>query len=134
MKQEWLEQLRTQKTMDVDGYRYRLQDFGDYGEVRRLPIEQAEKTPDVWDWEFVEKVELEDPTDWGSGSISLDGGNTFLSAEEAMGEIRRRRLWDYIYEEMDEEIRDIVEDMELEDELEFLSEYLRLAEDDLIIG
>ncbi len=134
MKQEWLDQLQEQKTMDVDGYRYRLQDFGDYGEVRRIPLDKAESTPDIWDWEFVEKVKLESEDFWTSGAISLDGGHNFLDAEEAIGEIRRRRLWDYIYEEMDEEIRDIVEEMEPEDELEFLTRYLEISKDDLVIG
>lgn len=134
MNKEWLDTLRANKTIDVEGYRYRLQDFGDYGEIRKISLDRLDEVKDIWDWEFVEKVKLEDQSNWEDGAISLDGGRTFLDAEEAIGEIRRRRLWDYLLEEMDEEIRDIVEEQEPEDELEFLNLYLHIAKDDLIVG
>lgn len=134
MEKEWIDRIRKNGAVDQDGYRYRLMDFGDYGEVRRVKLEQAHCVQDIWDWELVEKIKLEDTLDWVSGAISLDGGNTFLDPKEAIGEIQSRRLWDFVLEEMDEEIRDIVEGEEPATECEFLARYLELAQDDIIIG
>lgn len=67
--------------------------------------------------------------------ISLDNGRTWMTAAEAMEEINERNLWDMIVEMMDDEIREAVHDdlAPCTDE-EFLSEYLRRADEGMMIG
>lgn len=70
--------------------------------------------------------------------ISLDNGITFLTAAEALEEMQNERCcvtWDALVNLMDDNTREAVSD-ELAPctELEFLSRYLELAKDDLIIG
>lgn len=67
--------------------------------------------------------------------ISLDNGRTWMTAAEAMDEINERNLWDVIVEMMDDEIREAVNaDLAPCTEEEFLAEYLRRADEGLIIG
>ena len=67
--------------------------------------------------------------------ISPDNGSTWITAAEAMDEINERNLWDAIVEMMDDEIREAVHaDLAPCTEEEFLAEYLRRADDGLIIG
>ena len=67
--------------------------------------------------------------------ISLDNGRTYLTAEEAMPEIIENNLWNVIVNMMDDEVRDDVHaDLAPCTELEFLAEYLRRAEEGLVIG
>lgn len=70
--------------------------------------------------------------------ISLDDGNTLYDSddvEEIMDEIEERDLWDQIVELMDDETRESVHrDYAPCSNKMFLEEYLRRAEDDLIIG
>ena len=67
--------------------------------------------------------------------ISLDNGNTFTSAHEAMEQIESLGLWDAIVEAMDDELRERVHaELVPCTEEEFLSRYLELSEEDLIIG
>ena len=57
--------------------------------------------------------------------ISLDNGNTWLTAEEAMPEIQERGLWDAIVAMMDDEVREAVaRDLAPCTEEDFLEEYL----------
>lgn len=67
--------------------------------------------------------------------ISLDNGNTFTSAHEAMEQIESLGLWDAIVEVMDDEIREKVHaELAPCTEEEFLARYLELANENLIIG
>ena len=67
--------------------------------------------------------------------ISLDNGRTWMTAAEAMDEINERNLWDAIVDMMDDEIREAVhDDIAPCTEEEFLAEYLRRADDGLVIG
>lgn len=71
--------------------------------------------------------------------ISLNNGNTYMTAEEAMEQINERSLWDVIVNQMDDEIReDVVYELDYNDyedeNLQFLREYLNRAETDLVIG
>lgn len=67
--------------------------------------------------------------------ISLDNGNTWLTAEEAISEIQERRLWDAIVEMMDDDIRERVHNKLAPcSEVKFLEEYLKEAKTPLIIG
>ena len=67
--------------------------------------------------------------------ISLDNGRTYLTAEEAMPEIIENNLWNVIVNMMDDEVReDVHADLAPCTELEFLAEYLRRAEEGLVIG
>lgn len=67
--------------------------------------------------------------------ISLDNGHTYLTAEEAMPEIMEYNLWDAVVMMMDDEIREAVSYSPAPcTEEEFLAEYLRRAEYDLVIG
>ena len=67
--------------------------------------------------------------------ISLNNGNTYLTAEEAIPEIMERGLWDVVVAFMDDEIREKAHSIIAPcSELEFLKKYLELADDDLVIG
>lgn len=67
--------------------------------------------------------------------ISLDNGIHFADAHDAIREIMDRNLWDAIVNMMDDGVRDAVAD-ELAPctEEAFLTRYLELAQEDLIIG
>lgn len=67
--------------------------------------------------------------------ISLDNGHTYTDAHDAMSEIKEHGLWETIAMLMDDDTREQVH-MELAPctEEEFLTRYLELAPDDLIIG
>lgn len=67
--------------------------------------------------------------------ISLDNGRTYLTADEAMPEIMDYNLWDAVVMMMDDEIREAVHySLAPCTEQEFLAEYLRRADNDLVIG
>lgn len=67
--------------------------------------------------------------------ISLDNGNTFLTAEDAMPIIQERDMWDVVANYMDDDIRETVHaELAPCTEMEFLHRYLQLAKDDLLIG
>ena len=67
--------------------------------------------------------------------LSLDNGNSYLTAAEATPEIGERGLWEVVVQAMDDDTRERVhaEIAPCTDE-EFLQRYLELAEDDLVIG
>lgn len=67
--------------------------------------------------------------------ISIDNGQTYQTAAEAMPEIMARNLWDATVELMDDATREQVHHKFAPcSEGEFLAAYLAAAEDDLIIG
>ena len=67
--------------------------------------------------------------------ISLDNGHTFLTTEEAMEEINERDLWDVVVCCMDDETREEVHtDLAPCTEEDFLTVYLKRANEDLVIG
>lgn len=70
-----------------------------------------------------------------SNGISLDNGRTYMPAAEAMPEITERGLWDLIVNAMDDDTRERVHaELAPCTEEEFLTRYLEIADDDLIIG
>lgn len=67
--------------------------------------------------------------------ISLDNGNTYLEAHEAVEEINQKNLWDFIIDIMDDEAREKVHaEFAPCTEKEFLERYLEIAPDHLVIG
>ena len=67
--------------------------------------------------------------------ISLDNGHSYMTAQEAMPEITRRNMWDTVVNMMDDDTRETVHsELAPCTEVEFLTRYLELANDDLIIG
>lgn len=67
--------------------------------------------------------------------ISLDNGLTFTSAHDAMPEILRLNLWDAIVNLMDDDIRErVYTELAPCTEEEFLTRYLELAEENLVLG
>ena len=67
--------------------------------------------------------------------ISLDNGHTYLTANEAINEIMERNLWDAVVMMMDDDLREALHDrLSPCAEHQFLAEYLRLADCDLVIG
>ena len=67
--------------------------------------------------------------------ISLNNGNTYLDADEAMPIIEERDLWQVVVETMDPEVREKVHGLIAPcSNLAFLRRYLELATEDLIIG
>lgn len=67
--------------------------------------------------------------------ISLDNGNSYMDAREAMAEIMARNLWEAVVTLMDADVREAVAaDMAPCSEEEFLVEYLKRADDDLVLG
>lgn len=67
--------------------------------------------------------------------ISLDNGNSYMTTAEAIPEILRRNLWETVVSFMD---ADLAEQIHTElapcTEEDFLTRYLELAANDLIIG
>ena len=67
--------------------------------------------------------------------ISLDNGNTYMTAQEAMPEITDNNLWGAVADMMDGDAREAVHnEIAPCTEAEFLAAYLERATDDLIIG
>lgn len=67
--------------------------------------------------------------------ISIDNGNTFLSAYEAIDSIISMGIWESIVEMMDDDIREKVHaELAPCTEEEFLRRYLEISNEDLIIG
>lgn len=67
--------------------------------------------------------------------ISLDNGRTYMTAHEAIGQILAENLWDTVAQYMDDDIREEVHAYFAPcTEEEFLTEYLRRAPEDLVIG
>lgn len=68
--------------------------------------------------------------------VSLNNGHSWLDAEEAMQEVSERPyLWKVLVDFMDDEIREAVHrDLAPCRNVEFLTEYLKRANDDLVIG
>ena len=63
--------------------------------------------------------------------ISIDNGMSYVGADEAV----RGMDWDAIVQMMDDETREsVAEELAPCTEVEFLSRYLELADEDLIIG
>lgn len=70
-----------------------------------------------------------------SKEISLNNGNSYMSADEAMPVIDDRDLWETVVGCMDNETRERVHaELAPCTELEFLRRYLELAPSDLVIG
>lgn len=67
--------------------------------------------------------------------ISLNNGNTYVAAREAMPIIEQRGLWETVVTMMDDETREMVcAELAPCTNLEFLRRYLELAPCDLIVG
>lgn len=67
--------------------------------------------------------------------ISLDNGMNYMSAKEAMREIRSRNLWDAVVNMMDDDVREKVHrEIAPCTEEEFLEAYLEEAKEDLVVG
>ena len=67
--------------------------------------------------------------------ISLDNGNSFMDAREALPMIEERNLWEAVVNLMDDETREQVHtELAPCTELEFLTRSLELAPCDLVIG
>ncbi|MBT9174230.1 MAG: hypothetical protein DDT21_02641 [Syntrophomonadaceae bacterium] len=67
--------------------------------------------------------------------ISLNNGTSYLSVDEAMPLIYRRKLWDKVVNLMDSSIREQVRSESITcTRKHFLTRYLELASDDLILG
>lgn len=67
--------------------------------------------------------------------ISLNNGRTWVDADEAMEEINARNMWGAVVAVMNDETREAVHnDIAPCTESEFLAEYLRRAEDGLVVG
>lgn len=67
--------------------------------------------------------------------ISLNNGCSYMALDEAMAEIMANDLWETVVNLMDDDIREAVaDDMAPCSEEEFLREYLKRANDDLIVG
>lgn len=67
--------------------------------------------------------------------ISLDNGHTYTTAADAMQEINDRHMWQLIVDLMDDDAREqVAAELAPCTELEFLSRYLEVASDNLVIG
>lgn len=67
--------------------------------------------------------------------ISLNNGRSYMDVDEAMTEIMERSLWETVVSLMDDGIREAVaDDMAPCSEEEFLTECLKRANDDLVLG
>lgn len=67
--------------------------------------------------------------------ISLDNGNTYMDAKEAMEIISEKGIWNTVALAMDDELREEIHSTTAPStDLEFLEAYLKATEEDLIIG
>lgn len=67
--------------------------------------------------------------------ISLDNGRTYITADEAMPEINKRRMWSVVVQMMDDDTRERVHrELAPCTGIAFLRRYLELTDEDLIIG
>ena len=67
--------------------------------------------------------------------ISLDNGRTYMTAHAAIGQILSDNLWDTVAQYMDDDTREEGHAYYAPcTEEEFLTEYLRRAPEDLVIG
>lgn len=67
--------------------------------------------------------------------ISLNNGYTYMDAREAMPEIMERNLWEAVVNVMDNDVREAVaDDMAPCSKEEFLVEYLKRADTNLVLG
>lgn len=91
------------------------------------------------EWETTPEELLDDLEECYRHRISLDNGATWMTAEEAVEDLRNGSDfsgdWETIVDHMDDELREYVHN-ELGEctEEEFLSRYLELSPDDLIVG
>lgn len=68
------------------------------------------------------------------GMISIDNGTTWLTADEAIREIREHDLWDAVTEMMDYYTREeVADDLAPCTDVEYLREYLSRADHGLCI-
>ena len=110
-----------------------------YGTIEEA-IEEAETRFPRLSWEIRDEyeevvhthyIDEESEEDKPMKSISIDNGHSFVPPAEAIAEMD----WNAIANMMDDETREAVAaDMAPCTEEEFLTEYLRRAKDDLIIG
>lgn len=86
------------------------------------------------DWEWLADNEINDGSLRLHGYISLDGGKTLTCAEDTVCEIEENNLWDIVFAQMDDEVRETVrkEYAPCSNE-EFLQLYLYCAQNDFII-
>ena len=73
------------------------------------------------------EIEEEDPA---MKRISIDNGTNYITPEEAV----QSGLWDAIVNFMDDDTREAVAWEGYDDNVAFLTRYLELASDDLVIG
>ena len=94
-------------------------------EIERLAAEWGKPVEELMD-QLTENEE-EDPT---MKRISIDNGANYITPEEAV----QSGLWDAIVNFMDDDTREAVAYEGYDDNVAFLTRYLELADDDLIIG
>ena len=94
-------------------------------EIERLAAEWGKPVEELMD-QLTENEE-EDHT---MKRISIDNGANYITPEEAV----QSGLWDVIVNFMDDETREAVAYEGYDDNVAFLTRYLELADDDLIIG
>lgn len=67
--------------------------------------------------------------------VSIDNGRNYMDATEAIPQIVEHNLWDALVNVMDDSIReDVAAELAPCTNEQFLTRYLELAEDDLVIG
>ena len=68
--------------------------------------------------------------------LSLDNGNSFIIIDNLDKETKEKieKYWDAILLVMDDELRERVHAMGIENNIEFLKKYLELSKSDIIIG
>ena len=67
--------------------------------------------------------------------VSIDNGRKYLDATEAIPQIVERNLWDALVNVMDDSIReDVTAELAPCTNEQFLTRYLEMAGDDLVIG
>ena len=123
------------------------QDWGwgsaDLSEAKAMLREALKRNPEAYivviddgsDPVAVDEITADDLNEEGMKYISLDNGNTYLTADEAMQEITDRNLWEQVVELMDDDTREQVHaELAPCTEEEFLTRYLELAPADLIVG
>ena len=95
---------------------------------------EAQESIQAYIKELIRK-DIEEERKMNRKQISLDNGIHYMDADEAVLEIMDRNLWDAVVNVMDDETREAVaNELAPCTEAEFLTRYLELAKENLILG
>lgn len=116
--------------MDLSTARTDLENFRDFDLPEDITPEAYMAAWNELVEEYKNQLTENEEDDHTMKRISIDNGANYITPEEAV----RSGLWDAIVNFMDDDTREAVAYEGYDDNVAFLTRYLELADDDLIIG